>query len=83
MLTAFSHNRWDKTTFDAAQKDNEKMQESIRPSAKLAPSAERTPIAMQAQALLSGKEKWKATKAVWDDAAEAVEVETDVQLPRD
>lgn len=78
-------NRWDKETYDAAQKDQEEFQASLRPDAKKRPSADRASIAEQAKALLEGKEKWKSTveQEVWEDVGEAVEVEKDVTLPRD
>lgn len=48
------------------------------------------PIAEQARALLEGREKWKgqgkgseARERVWEDVGDAVEVEADVQLPRE
>ena len=77
--------RWDKETYDAAQKDQEDFTASLRPDAKEKPTKERASIAEQAKALLEGREKWKssAEKDVWEDVGEPVEVEKDVQLPRD
>jgi large subunit ribosomal protein L23 len=80
--------RWDKETFDAAKKDNEQFQAALRPDSKMMPSKERVSIAMQARALLERKETWKGKtgtplESVWDDVGEAVEVEQDVQLPKD
>jgi large subunit ribosomal protein L23 len=45
-------------------------------------------IAQQARALLEGREKWdrksgRAEESVWEDVGDAVEVEKDVQLPKD
>jgi hypothetical protein len=47
-------------------------------------------IAEQARALLEGKEKWKGKgkattfdEMAWEDVGDAVEVEKDVQLPKD
>jgi large subunit ribosomal protein L23 len=80
--------RWDKETFDAAKKDNEQQQAALRPDAKTKPSQERVSIAEQARALLDGRERWKgrgdeARERVWEDVGEAVEVEADVQLPKE
>lgn len=78
--------RWDKETFDAAKRDNERHQEALRPDAKTKPSQERVSIAEQARALLEGREKWKGGESkerVWEDVGDAVEVEKDVRLPKD
>lgn len=90
MLMVYFWCRWDKETFDAAKKDNEKLQATLRPDAKTKPSQERVSIAEQARALLSGKEKWKGRgkagaleEMVWEDVGDAVEVEQDVRLPKD
>lgn len=47
-------------------------------------------IAQQARALLEGKESWKGKgragaleEGVWEDVGDAVEVEQDVQLPKE
>lgn len=78
-------NRWDKETYDAAQKDQEEFQASLRPDAKKKPSRDRASIAEQAKALLEGKDKWRpmVEQHVWEDVGEAIEVEKDVTLPRD
>jgi large subunit ribosomal protein L23 len=58
------------------------MQNLNRPGAREQPTAERSLIAEQAQALLSGKEAWKQTPAKdeWVDVGEPEEVETDVDV---
>jgi large subunit ribosomal protein L23 len=80
--------RWDKETFDAAKMDHEQQQAALRPDAKTKPSPERVSMALQARALLEGREKWegksgKSEERVWEDVGDAVEVEKDVQLPKD
>jgi len=90
MLTIWFCDRWDKETFDAAKKDNEQLQATLRPEAKTKPSQERVSIAQQARALLKGKAKWKGKEKastieemLWEDVGDAVEVEKDVQLPKE
>lgn len=78
MLTS---NRWDKTTFDAAQKERTEQEEGSRPDARQKPSKDREPIAEQAKAILRGDVKWKPQNDEWVDDGEEVEVETDVTLP--
>jgi large subunit ribosomal protein L23 len=80
--------RWDKETFDAAKGDNEQHQAALRPDAKAQPSTERVSMAQQARALLEGREKWegksgRSEERFWEDVGDAVEVEKDVQLPKD
>lgn len=75
--------RWDKETFDAAKRDNEMQQATLRPDAKTKPSQERVPIALQAKALLEGRVGGAVEERVWEDVGDAVEVERDVELPRD
>ena len=74
--------RWDKTTFDAAQKDKEAQEEPYRPGWREKPTRERGSIAEQAKALLQGKEEWRntPTRDEWEDVGEAVEVEKDVDI---
>lgn len=79
--------RWDKKTYEAAQKDREEMQESFRPDYAQQPSKERASIAEQAKAMLEGKEKWKSSSSftslrtsIWEDVGEPVEVETEVSV---
>jgi large subunit ribosomal protein L23 len=56
----------------------------MNPESKKQPTKERASIAEQAQALLTGKEKWKtSTEDSWEDVGDAVEVEKDVALPKD
>jgi large subunit ribosomal protein L23 len=76
--------RWDKSTFDAAQKDREMQEETFRPDFREKPSRERASIAEQAKALLSGEERWRPTPRndEWDIEGEEEEVETDVQVPK-
>jgi large subunit ribosomal protein L23 len=76
--------RWDKDTFDAAQKDRSEQEEMYRPDFREKPTRERASIAEQAKALLEGKDKWRQTPQddEWEDVGEEVEVETDVQLPK-
>jgi len=81
MLTLLGF-RWDKTTYDAAQKDRKEQEDAFRPDAGRKPTKERTSMAEQAQALLKGKEKWRPTPTEWEDVGEAVEVEADVTLPK-
>ncbi|KAN0096834.1 hypothetical protein V8E51_015639 [Hyaloscypha variabilis] len=75
---------WDKSTFDAAQKDREMQEETFRPDFREKPSRERASIAEQAKALLSGEERWRPTPRndEWDIEGEEEEVETDVQVPK-
>ncbi|KAI9872188.1 MAG: hypothetical protein M1830_001927, partial [Pleopsidium flavum] len=55
---------WEKDTYDAANKAQEREQASYQPDAVQKPTTERRSIAEQAQALLEGKEKWRPT---WED----------------
>ncbi len=79
---------WDKETFDAAQEDRKEMESVFRPDIRQKPSKERVSMAEQARELLELREGWKGEKReedgeVWEDVGEAVEVETDVQIPRE
>jgi len=74
--------KWDKTTFDAAQKERGDQEAAFRPDARQQPTRDRDPIAEQAKALLKGEEKWRQTTTQWEDVGEEVEVETDVNLPK-
>ncbi len=76
--------RWDKETYDAAQKDRTEHEEVFKSDYKMKPTKERGSIAEQAKELLKGKETWKQTpkKDEWEDGGEEVEVEKDVQLPK-
>jgi large subunit ribosomal protein L23 len=75
-------NRWDKKTYDAAQKDREIQEEQFRPGFREKPTRERASIAEQAKGLLKGDEKWRNTPVAdeWEDVGDAVEVETDVDV---
>jgi len=80
---------WDKQTYEAAQKDRESLQDTLRPDYAQQPTKERASIAEQAQALLQGKEKWRPSSSftslrtsVWEDVGEPVEVETHVSVTR-
>jgi large subunit ribosomal protein L23 len=77
-------NRWDKKTFDAANKDRTQQEEMFRPDAREKPSRERDSIAQQAKALLQGKESWRSTPKdnEWNEDGEEIDVETDVELPK-
>jgi large subunit ribosomal protein L23 len=76
--------RWDKNTFDAANKDRTQQEEMSRPDFREKPTRERTSMAEQAKAMLQGKESWRSTpmENEWDVDGEEVEVETDVELPK-
>lgn len=43
---------------------------------------ERASIAEQAQALLTGDDKWESSRPAWENVGEAREVETDVDLSK-
>jgi large subunit ribosomal protein L23 len=76
--------RWDKTMYEAGQKERTEYEEGFQPGWRERPSKERGAMKEQAKALLSGKEKWKPTGRLedWEDVGEAKEVETDVVLPK-
>jgi hypothetical protein len=74
MLTYYT-NRWDKATFDASEEDS--LKEGFWNAAGEVTRARAKPkdaksIAEQAQALLSGKEKWQPT---WQVLGKKVEYE--------
>ncbi|KAF4634510.1 hypothetical protein G7Y89_g3591 [Cudoniella acicularis] len=71
---------WDKSTFDAAQKDREETESSFRPDYREKPASDRGSIAEQAKALLRGEEKWKPSLNDWEDDGDAVEVEQNVKI---
>lgn len=75
--------RWDKTMYEAGQKERTEYEEQYQPGSRERPSRERGAMKEQAKALLSGKERWKPTAKLddWEDVGEAREVETDVLLP--
>jgi large subunit ribosomal protein L23 len=79
--------KWDKKTFDAAQKEREENEKQFRPDGRQIPTKERASIAEQARLLLQGKEKWKTGNtrrewSEWENVGEEIEVERDVQLPK-
>jgi large subunit ribosomal protein L23 len=76
--------RWDKDTFDAAQKDRKQQEEMFQRDFREKPTRERASIAEQAKALVEGKQSWRPTPkdSEWEDDGEEVEVEKDVQLPK-
>lgn len=75
---------WDKETFDAAQEDNKKQQQSWDPASKKKPTRERGAIKDQARRILQGEEDWRPTRVEeWEDFGEPVEVEQNVVLPKE
>ena len=76
--------RWDKTTFEAAQKDKEIQEAQFKPGFREKPTRERGSIAEQAKAILKGDAQWKSTPVAdeWEDVGEAQEVETDVDISK-
>jgi len=91
-------NRWDKTTYDAANKDRDEQERGARPDAREQPTKERKSIAEQAKDILSQRkgevtavlqkaklskiQKARAEAEEWEDVGDAVEVEQHVELPR-
>lgn len=75
---------WDKDTYDAAKKEREEAEKIFAHDYRQQPAKERTSMAEQAKALLSGKDPWKQQapeRDEWEDDGEAVEVEQDVEVP--
>jgi hypothetical protein len=72
---------WDKTTFEAAQKDQEEFQKQFDPLEKTKPDMKtRLSIAEQAKSLLRAEERWSSS-AQWENVGKAIEVETNMTIP--
>jgi len=61
------HFRWDKETYDAANRDSEKAQEKFAPGVKTGLPDDVMSIEDQAKELLEGKKKWKPTWQAFED----------------
>ncbi|KAL2070219.1 hypothetical protein VTL71DRAFT_13245 [Oculimacula yallundae] len=78
--------KWDKKTYDEAQKGQQSDAETVQPDFREKPTRERKSIAEQAKQLIKGKASWRPNnpeEAEWEDVGEAVEVEQDFGPPED
>ena len=73
--------RWDKEVYDMAQNAQKEGEENQRKVPGTVDRSDHDTIASQAQALLSGKQKWRPSWMDYGPARE-VELELDVSRPR-